>query len=139
MVSFYRTLIGNSFTGRWSWARFFYDWLERPFRKDEIREVTFSMNDDKAPRLDGFPFSFYKVCWGVVRSDIVDVLTYFFQCGRFLRCFSAIFIMLIPKKLRARDIKDFHPISLVSEVYKIIAKILANRLKEVLRKVVSKF
>lgn len=46
---------------------------------------------------------------------------------------------LIPKKLGETDIKDFRPIDLVSGVYKIIEKILANRLREVLGKVISKF
>lgn len=69
----------------------------------------------------------------------MDVLTYFFQCDRFLRNSNAIFIMLIPKKSGAMDIKDFLPISLVSGMYKIIVKIMANELKEVLGKVVSKF
>lgn len=99
----------------------------------------FGINDDKALGPDGFSFSFYKTCWEVVRSDIVEVLTYFFQCGRSLRSANATFIVLIPKKLGATDIKDFRPISLVSRVYKIITKILANKLKEVLGKVVSKF
>lgn len=47
--------------------------------------------------------------------------------------------MLVPKKLGANNIKDFHPVSLVSKVYKIIAKVLVNKLKEVLEKVAFKF
>lgn len=47
--------------------------------------------------------------------------------------------MLIPKKPWTTDIKDYHPINLVSGMYKIIPKVLANRLKVVLGKVMSKF
>ena len=39
---------------------------------------------------------------------------------------------LVPKKNGASNIRDFRPISLVGSVYKILAKVLANRLKEVL-------
>lgn len=36
------------------------------------------------------------------------------------------------------DIKDFRPVNLVSGGYKIISKVLANRLKVVLEKVISR-
>lgn len=48
------------------------------------------------------------------------------------------FISLIPTILGANSLKDFLPISLVGGIYKIIAKVLANRLKSVLEKVISK-
>jgi hypothetical protein len=48
------------------------------------------------------------------------------------------FVSLIPKKSGAVDPKDFRSTSLVSEVYKIIAKVLANRLKRVVEKIILK-
>ena len=53
------------------------------------------------------------------------------------RSLNATFLVLIPKKARASDVQDFRLISLVSRLYKIIAKVLANRLKRVMGKVVS--
>ena len=47
------------------------------------------------------------------------------------------FLVLIPKKKGARDIQDFRPINLVGSLYKILAKVLANKLKRVIDKVVS--
>ena len=47
-------------------------------------------------------------------------------------------MILIPKKVGARDLRDFRPISLVGSLYKWLAKVLANRLKKVVGKVVSK-
>ena len=49
---------------------------------------------------------------------------------------NATFISLIPEKSDATEVKDFRPISLIGGVYKIIAKVLANRLKMVLGDIV---
>jgi hypothetical protein len=57
--------------------------------------------------------------------------------GTFEKSINATFIFLIPKKLGALECNDFRPISLVTIVYKIIAKVLANRLKMVLEMVIS--
>ena len=53
------------------------------------------------------------------------------------RSLSATFLVLIPKKEGASDMQDFRLISLVGSLYKIIAKVLTNRLKKVMGKVVS--
>jgi hypothetical protein len=45
---------------------------------------------------------------------------------------------LILKKPGVVDIKDFRPISLVGGVYKIVAKVLANRLNMVVERIISK-
>ena len=50
---------------------------------------------------------------------------------------NATFLVFIPKKEGASDVQDFRPISLVGSLYKIIAKVLANRLKRVMGKLVS--
>uniref|UniRef100_A0A2N9I5S7 Reverse transcriptase zinc-binding domain-containing protein n=1 Tax=Fagus sylvatica TaxID=28930 RepID=A0A2N9I5S7_FAGSY len=55
----------------------------------------------------------------------------------FEKSINATFIALIPKKPGAMEMKNFRPISLISGVYKIVAKVLANRLKMVVGKVVS--
>ena len=47
------------------------------------------------------------------------------------------FLLLIPKKEGAEDLRDFKPISLVGSVYKLLAKVLANRLKSVMGEVIS--
>ena len=49
---------------------------------------------------------------------------------------NATFIFLIPKKSDAVEVRDFWPISLIGGVYKIIAKVLANRLKIMLGDIV---
>jgi len=100
--------------------------LELPFQEWEILEVVKSMNKDKASGPDGFSIAFFQDCWNVIKTDIIGVFRDFYAHIKFVKSLNATFIALIPKKFGAMDLKDFQPISLVSGVYKIIAKVLAN-------------
>ena len=53
----------------------------------------------------------------------------FFVTGKFVKSLNSTFLVMVPKKEGANDFKDFRPISLVGNLYKLIAKVLANRLK----------
>jgi hypothetical protein len=55
-----------------------------------------------------------------------------------VKCINSTFISLIPKIQGAKEVKDFRPISLVGGVYKIISKVLANRMRRVMDKIISK-
>ena len=95
------------------------------------------MEGDKALGPDGFTMTFYHHCWGVVERDVLAVFEEFYQHSKFKKSLNATFIALIPKKNGASNIRDFRPISLMGSVYKILAKVLANRLKEVLYQLIS--
>ena len=107
-------------------------WLERRFEKDEILLVVRDMEGDKAPGPDGFSMAFFHHCWRVVERDVLAVFEEFYQHNKFKKSLNATFIALILKKNDASNIRDFRPISLVGSLYKILAKVLANRLKVVL-------
>jgi hypothetical protein len=114
-------------------------WLERAFEEEEeVRKVVFAMNGDKALGPDGFTMAFFQACWEVLRLDIMEVFSDFHAREVFEKSLNVSFIALIPKIPGAISLKDFRPISLVGGIYKIIAKVLANRLKTVLEKVISK-
>ena len=72
-----------------------------------------------------------------MEKDVLAVFEEFYQHSKFKKSLNATFITLIPKKNGASNIQDFRPISLVGSVYKILAKVLANRLKEVLDQLIS--
>ena len=64
------------------------------------------------------------------------VFHHFHVSSQFEKSLNATFIALIPKKAAAMEIKDFRPISLVGGVYKILAKVLASRLRLVLGEII---
>jgi hypothetical protein len=96
-----------------------------------------NMDRDKAPGPDGFSLAFFQDCWEVVKGDIMAVFADFHSC-KFVKSINSTFISLIPKFHGAKEIKDFCPISLVGGVYKIIAKVLANRIRRVMDRIISK-
>ena len=106
-------------------------WLERPFEEVEIFEVVMDFDGDKAPEPNGLPMAFSQTCWSIIKTDLLEVFQHFFDNAQFEKNLNATFISLIPKKSDAVKVRDFRPISLIGGVYKIIAKVLANRLKMV--------
>ncbi|GJT28946.1 RNA-directed DNA polymerase, eukaryota [Tanacetum coccineum] len=76
---------------------------------------------------DGFSFGFYRKFWTCIENDVFAAVNYFFTFGDIPKGCNACFIALIPKVHDANLVKDFRPISLIGSIYKIIAKILANR------------
>ena len=105
--------------------------LDRTFKEDEVFGVVSGFNGDKSPTPDGFSIAFSQSCWSILKSDIMDVLHSFHEQAVFERSLNVSFLALIPKKSDAMEVKDFHPIRLVGGMYKIISKVLANRLRRV--------
>jgi len=82
--------------------------------------------------------AFFQDFWVLLKEDIMKDFRDLHARGKFEKRLNATFIALIPKTPVVVNLKDFCSISLVGGIYKIIAKILANRLKMVLEKIVSK-
>lgn len=61
----------------------------------------------------------------------------FFETGIVGKSTNSAFITLVPKKERSKKARDFRPISLVTSLYKILSKVLANRLAIVLSHTIS--
>ncbi|RVX15984.1 Transposon TX1 uncharacterized 149 kDa protein [Vitis vinifera] len=112
------------------------DTLELPFTEEEVHSALMGMNGDKAPGPDGFTGAFWQFCWEFVKEDFGDVQG-FHEQKAFLKSLNTTFLVLIPKKGGAEELGDFRPISLVGGLYKLLAKVLANRIKNVVGKVVS--
>ena len=60
-----------------------------------------------------------------------------YEYGSFEKSLNATFLALIPKKSIVVNIRDYRPISLIGSMYKLLAKVLANRLRVVLDDLIS--
>ena len=113
------------------------DILELPFTEEEVHSALMDMNGDKALGLDGFTGAFWQFCWEFVKEEVLEMFKDFHEQKAFLKSLNTTFLVLIPKKGGAEELGDFRPISLVGGLYKLLAKVLANRIKNVVGRVVS--
>ena len=112
--------------------------LTKAVEEGEIHETLFSINLEKAPGQDGMTPLFFQRFWSTIKSDIIPAIKAFFNSGFMLKSVNHTVISLIPKILHPTSLKNYRPISLYSVLYKIISKILANCLKSIMDKYISK-
>ncbi|KAK2423594.1 hypothetical protein QL285_034041 [Trifolium repens] len=113
------------------------DCLLMPITKEELREALFQMHPDKAPGPDDFNPAFYQHFWELCGNDIFQAAKEWRDRGFFPSSLNETNICLIPKCENPTFMKDLRPISLCNVLYKMISKLLANRLKCCLEKCVS--
>uniref|UniRef100_A0A803NKQ4 Reverse transcriptase domain-containing protein n=1 Tax=Cannabis sativa TaxID=3483 RepID=A0A803NKQ4_CANSA len=79
---------------------------------------------------------FYKHYWGSVGMDFCEAVVDFFTTGVMHKGFNEANIVLIPKVLNSKKVSQFRPISLCNVVYKVISKIIANKIRQVLPRLI---
>jgi hypothetical protein len=111
--------------------------LVRPFSMDEIEKVVMDCDGNKSPGPDGFNFNFVKAFWNVMKVEIRILFDQFHGIATLPKSFLSYFVTLILKVNSPTSISDFRPISLLGCLYKIIAKVLVNRLAKVMEVLIA--
>ena len=111
--------------------------LAAPFRREEILDALKQMHPMKAPGPDGMCALFYQKFWNTIGDDMTDIVMKMLNEGGNIGTLNQTFIALIPKKKKECESPiHFRPISLCNVSYKIIAKVLTNRIKSVLPSII---
>lgn len=111
--------------------------LSNPVSDAEIKSTIFSLAKGKAPGPDGFSAEFFKSNWEIVGPLVLEAVHDFFRTGQLLREVNATILALVPKVPNASAVSDFRPIACCNTIYKVITKILANRIAAVLNVLIS--
>ena len=101
-------------------------------------EAASQMSTNKSPGSDGLPIEFYRRFWSLIGPDLVEILNYSFQHGSLSETQRRGIIRLLYKKEDPLKLKNWRPTSLLNTDYKICTKVLANRLRHVLPRIINK-
>ncbi|XP_030499797.2 uncharacterized protein LOC115715121 [Cannabis sativa] len=111
--------------------------LLQPIQDEEVKQALFQMHPDKAPDPDGMGPGFYQTHWAIVGKDVIKFVNDFFISGNFPSGINETNLVLIPKKKNFSSMSDLRPIALCNVLYKVAAKVLANRMRHIIDKVIS--
>jgi exonuclease III len=107
------------------------------FTMEEVDGALSQMHPLKSPGPDGFSACFYQRSWETVRADVGKAVLDFLNHGIFDPLLNNTNIVLIPKNKCPTRVIDYRPIILCNVLYKIMAKVLANRMKKMLNSIIS--
>jgi hypothetical protein len=113
--------------------------LLRSFEEEEIRVALFQMAHLKAPGPDGFNADFYQKNWDIVGPEVCKAILFSLNNDVLHEDLNYVYIALIPKIKNPTCVTKFKPISLCNVIYKIISKVLANRLKGILHQIITPY
>ncbi|GKA73877.1 RNA-directed DNA polymerase, eukaryota, reverse transcriptase zinc-binding domain protein [Tanacetum coccineum] len=111
--------------------------MVKPVTNEKIKCALFDICDSKAPGPDGYTSKFYKKAWSIVGDDVCSAVKEFFLKGKMLGEINATLITLVPKLSTPMKVSEYRPIACYNVLYKIISKMLTNRIKSALCKIVS--
>ncbi|CAL1382460.1 unnamed protein product [Linum trigynum] len=104
---------------------------------EEIKQAVFDLGSTKSPDPDGFAGLFFRRFWTKIGPRFCKEVQVFFQTSIMPQGWNDTHIALIPKVLSPESIKQFRPISCCNFRYKVLSKIMSNRIKRWLPGLVS--
>ena len=110
--------------------------LSAPFQRSEVDLALKQMNPLKALGPDGMPPLFFQQFWPTIGEEVTEAVLNFLNSGMIPHAINRTFITLILKVKSPVRVSKFRPIALCNTLYKIISKVLANRLKKILPNVI---
>jgi len=112
--------------------------LDSPLLIEELDKSLKQVNLKSSPGIDGYSYRFIKRFWDFFRLPLFKCANEALETGVLPESFLTAQIKIIPKKGDTSKIKNWRPISLLSNFYKIISRLINNRLKKVANRIMSR-
>ena len=111
--------------------------LEEGITVEELGKTLQKLSNNRSPGSDGFPYEFFKVFWIDIKHFVHRSLTNGIATGKLSITQREGHITLVPKPSKPRNlITSWRPITLLNSTYKILSATIANRLKQILSKII---
>ena len=110
--------------------------LDEDISMAEVIHALKKQKNNKSPWPDGIPVEFYKMYWHTVGEELLNVFHSCLDNRRLAHSQYLTVIKLLYKKGPREDIKNWRPICLLNADYKLLSKVLAERIKSVLPKII---
>ncbi|KAL0327023.1 UNVERIFIED_CONTAM: LINE-1 retrotransposable element O protein [Sesamum angustifolium] len=111
--------------------------LLQPYTATEVKKALFQMAPLKSPGPDGMSPIFFQKFWHIVGRDVTVCVLNLLNSHIMPADLNSTHLVLIPKCKNPEFLTQFRPISLCNVVYKIASKVISNRLKVFLDKIIS--
>ena len=106
--------------------------MQQPITNDELLAVFRAGARRKAPGIDGLSLEFYTANWETIHPELLRLLNHMFQDKHVTQRQKHGIIVCLPKSTSPRTLEDYRPITLLTTEYKLLARILARRLRHIL-------
>ena len=108
------------------------DMLQEDYTRAEVDKALHQMEALKASGPDGMPPLFFQHYWQTIGDDVLAVVLSCVDIGSIPPFINKTFITLIPKVKSPTLVTEYRPISLCNILYKLVSKVIANKLKRIL-------
>uniref|UniRef100_A0A3B1IT35 Reverse transcriptase domain-containing protein n=1 Tax=Astyanax mexicanus TaxID=7994 RepID=A0A3B1IT35_ASTMX len=112
--------------------------LDSPLTLEEVSNAIKAMQSNKTPGPDGFPIEFFKKFIGKLAPLLLSVFNESLESGSLPQTMTQATIALLLKKDKdPTSCGSYRPLSLLNVDVKVLAKVIASRLEDVLPHIIS--
>ena len=112
--------------------------LEQPITEAELLAAVRAGARRISPEIDGMSLEFYSANWETIREDLLRLLNHMFLHKHIPQRQKQGILVCLPKSNTATTLDDYRPISLLTTEYKLLARIVARRLRQALAEQLQK-